>query len=199
MHASIHLNSLALPVASDSLRPHGLLPARLLSLWDYPGKNTGVGCQFLLQGIFLTQVPNLHLWCLLHWQAGSLPLSHLGLSAHFSWLPNLLVSYPEINVKFCRNNIKNNNYFKNFCPVFLFTVPSHSGLSWFFPWVSLVCILIITHDCHNMKWHLTYHLRHLNRPWKREDQGGGRVWMTRNGEPWPEIYQLTSGGRDDWV
>ena len=29
--------------------------AWLLSPWDFPGKNTGVGCHFLLQGIFLTQ------------------------------------------------------------------------------------------------------------------------------------------------
>ena len=42
-------------VVSDSLRPHGLQPARLLCLWNFPGKNTGVGCHFLLQGIFLTQ------------------------------------------------------------------------------------------------------------------------------------------------
>ena len=33
-----------------------------------------MGCHFLLQGIFLTQGSNLRL---LHWQAGSLPLSHL--------------------------------------------------------------------------------------------------------------------------
>ena len=39
-----------------------------------PGKNTGVGCHALLQGIFLTQGLNLSLLCLLHWQAGSLPL-----------------------------------------------------------------------------------------------------------------------------
>ena len=32
------------------------------------------GCHALLQGIFLTQVSNLNLLCLLHWQAGSLPL-----------------------------------------------------------------------------------------------------------------------------
>ena len=37
-------------VLSDSLQPHGLQPARLLCPWDYPGKNTGVGCHFLLQG-----------------------------------------------------------------------------------------------------------------------------------------------------
>ena len=31
------------------LRPHGLSPARLFCPWDFPGKNTGVGCHFLLQ------------------------------------------------------------------------------------------------------------------------------------------------------
>ena len=42
-------------VVSDSLRPRGLQPARLLCPWDFPGKNTGVGCHPLLQGIFPTQ------------------------------------------------------------------------------------------------------------------------------------------------
>ena len=30
-------------------------PTMLLCPWDFPGKNTGVGCHFLLQGVFLTQ------------------------------------------------------------------------------------------------------------------------------------------------
>ena len=34
------------------LWPNGLYPARLLCPWDFPVKNTGVGCHFLLQGIF---------------------------------------------------------------------------------------------------------------------------------------------------
>ena len=42
---------------------------------DSPGKNTGVGCHALLQGIFQTQGWNPHLLCLLHWQAGSLSLA----------------------------------------------------------------------------------------------------------------------------
>ena len=37
------------------LQPHGLQPARLLCPWDFPGKNAGVGCHALLQGIFPTQ------------------------------------------------------------------------------------------------------------------------------------------------
>ena len=59
---------------SDSVRPHRRRPTRLPHPWDSPGKNTGVGCHFLLQGIFLTQGSNPRLLCLLHWQMGSLPL-----------------------------------------------------------------------------------------------------------------------------
>ena len=42
-------------VVSNSLKPHGPQPTRLLHPWDLPGKNTGVGCHFLLQEIFPTQ------------------------------------------------------------------------------------------------------------------------------------------------
>ena len=37
-----------------TLRPYGLQPTRLLCPWDFSGKNTEVGCHFLLQGIFPT-------------------------------------------------------------------------------------------------------------------------------------------------
>ena len=40
---------LVTPVMSDSLQPHGLYPTRLLCPWDFPGKNTEVGCHFLVQ------------------------------------------------------------------------------------------------------------------------------------------------------
>ena len=43
----------------------------LLCPWDFPGENTGVGCRFLLQGLFPTLHP-------LHWQVDSLPLGHQG-------------------------------------------------------------------------------------------------------------------------
>ena len=36
-----------------TLRPRGLWPTRLFCPWGSPGKNTGVGCHFLLQRIFL--------------------------------------------------------------------------------------------------------------------------------------------------
>ena len=44
----------------------------------YSSKNTGVGCHFLLQGIFPTQGSNLTLLHLPHWQADSLRLNHSG-------------------------------------------------------------------------------------------------------------------------
>ena len=59
------------------LRSHGLQPSRFLCPWDFPGKNTGVGCHFLLQGIFLIQgssqptdwtlVSCIVRWILYHW------------------------------------------------------------------------------------------------------------------------------------
>ena len=51
--------------------PWTIQPTRFLCPWDFPGKNTGVGCHSLLQGIFLTQGSNLLLlhcrWILYHW------------------------------------------------------------------------------------------------------------------------------------
>ena len=63
---------------------HGVCP------FYFPGKNTGVGSHFLLQGIFPTQGSNPSLLHLLHWQADSLPpgnprkpgVNHLGNHSH---------------------------------------------------------------------------------------------------------------------
>ena len=55
-------------VVSDSLRSHGLLCP-----WNSPDKNRGVGCYFLLRGIFLTQGLNLGL---LHYRCTLYQLSH---------------------------------------------------------------------------------------------------------------------------
>ena len=45
-----HETALSRSGESDSSWPHALRPARLLCPWDSPGKSTGVGCHFLLQG-----------------------------------------------------------------------------------------------------------------------------------------------------
>ena len=47
-------------VVSDSLRPHGLQPTRLLHPWDFPGKSPGVGCHCLVP--IGAQLRHLSLW-----------------------------------------------------------------------------------------------------------------------------------------
>ena len=62
-------------VKSHTLRPYRLQPARFLCPWDCPGKKTGVGSHFLLQGISPTQGWNSCLLHILHGQVDSLPLA----------------------------------------------------------------------------------------------------------------------------
>ena len=52
------MQCVSLSVVSNSLRPQRLQPPRLLYPGNSPRKNTGVGCHFLLQGLFLTQALN---------------------------------------------------------------------------------------------------------------------------------------------
>ena len=58
-HVYIYMSSVV--SASLTQRPHGLQPSRLLCPRDFPGKNTGGGCHFLLQGISPIQGSNLDL------------------------------------------------------------------------------------------------------------------------------------------
>ena len=80
---------------------HRLQPARLLCPWDFPGKNIGVGCQFLLQGIFPTQGLKTHL---LPWQADSSPQSHQG-------SPCKLINVIYSNVTYMYLALYNGQYF----------------------------------------------------------------------------------------
>ena len=57
------LTSSVCSVVSNSLRPHGLWPARFLCPWEFSSKDIGDGCHFLLQGIFPTQRSNPNLLC----------------------------------------------------------------------------------------------------------------------------------------
>ena len=73
------------PKSCLTLPPEGLQPSRLLYPWDFWGKNPGVSCYFLFQGIILTQGLNPHLLSLLCWQMDSLPLNHLGSIVLTQW------------------------------------------------------------------------------------------------------------------
>ena len=94
------------------LRPRELKPARLLCPWDSPGKNTEVGCHFLLQGIWpRDRTPGLlHCRQILYWLSYGplLPkvqyiradVTRTCLKLHSRWLPFLslddqVVYFPE--------------------------------------------------------------------------------------------------------
>ena len=71
--------------------------------WDFPGKNIGMGCHFLLQGIFSTQRSNPFLLCLQHWQMASLPLAPPGMYSHayflerwYRWMLGLKLSQIKV-------------------------------------------------------------------------------------------------------
>ena len=73
-------------VVSNSSRPHGLQPTRLLHPWDFPGKSTGVGCHCLLR-FFGWRSPNswhhLTLWPL---ERPCLQCSHIGSKGFNIWI-----------------------------------------------------------------------------------------------------------------
>ena len=72
--------------------PWTTAPTRLLCPWDFPGKNAGVCCHFLLQGIFPTQGSNPGLLSLLHWQGDSLTLVPAGKPREYCawiWTPKV--------------------------------------------------------------------------------------------------------------
>ena len=68
---------------SNSLQLHGLQPTMLLHPWDFPGNNNGLGCHFLLQGIFPTQGSNPGL---LHCRQTLYRLSHQGSQRKYLFL-----------------------------------------------------------------------------------------------------------------
>ena len=68
------------------------------NLWDSPGKNMGVVCHALLQGILPVQGPNPNLLYFLQWQVGSLPLAPPGLPSilflfHALWVSVIRCKY----------------------------------------------------------------------------------------------------------
>ena len=70
-------------VVSDPRWPHGLQPSRLLHLWDFPGKSTGLGCHCLLQMEYYSAIKK-------QWNYEILPLATMWMN-----LENITLS--EIN------------------------------------------------------------------------------------------------------
>ena len=122
-------------VMSDSLPPHRLWPTRLLCPWDFPGKNTRVGCHFLLQGIFPTQGSNPGL---LHCRQMLYPLSHQGSLSLWKWSSNYF--YPH---SFLGKGISSSHWLLILC--WLPIVPDVSAAVIFFKYSNIkTCVLKLT-------------------------------------------------------
>ena len=93
---------------SNFLWPHGLQHTRLLCPWDFPGKNTGVGCHFLLQGFFPTWRLNPHL---LYWQADSL---HWATREALNYICVCVCVYIHKYIKMCIYSIYIHKYIYKF-------------------------------------------------------------------------------------
>ena len=65
-HSDLRVCVCSVTQLCPTLGPRGPQPARHLCPWDFPGKNTGVGCHFLLQGdlpwVYLGQPPKYNSW-----------------------------------------------------------------------------------------------------------------------------------------
>ena len=85
-------------------------PPGLLCPWDSPGKNTGVCCHFLLQGIFPTQGLSPHLLSLLHWQVGFLPLVPPGVCA----FPQFIFCISKVSAKVTASSLDAISAYKRF-------------------------------------------------------------------------------------
>ena len=73
-------------VVSDSVRPHRRQPTRLPRPWDSPGKNTGVGCHFLLQCMKVKEKPLSCVRLLVTpWTAAYQAPPSMGFSSHEYW------------------------------------------------------------------------------------------------------------------
>ena len=78
-------------VLSDSSRPYGLQPTRLLRPWDFPGKSTGVGCHCLLVFLILL-FSSVSLHC--SFKKAFLSLLAILCNSTFSWVYLSLSPFP---------------------------------------------------------------------------------------------------------
>ena len=92
-------------VVSDSLQPHRRQPTRLHRPWDSPGKNTGVGCHFLLQRMKVkseSEVAQLCLTLATPWTAAYQAPPSVGFSRQKYWsgvpLPSPMHMYKSLQI-----------------------------------------------------------------------------------------------------
>ena len=87
---------------SNSVWPHKQQPARLLHPWDSPGKNTGVGCHFLLQCMHVFSCFSGVQLCATLWTAAHQASLSTGFSGQEYW-SGLPFPSPKVYIVSCFN------------------------------------------------------------------------------------------------
>ena len=106
-------------IVSNSVRPHRWQPTRLPHPWDSPGKNTGVGCHFLLQCMKVkseSEVTRVQLLAT-PWTAAYQAPPSMGFSRQEYWsgLPLPSLGYnPVLLYSFCCSNLSRFGHWKLF-------------------------------------------------------------------------------------
>ena len=105
-------------VVSNSVRPHRRQPTRLPRPWDSPGKNTGVGCHFLLQCRIVKSESEVAQSCLT--PRDPMDCSPPGFSVHGIFQARVLESYFDANAspEEIRNRVKISNFHFSYKSIF---------------------------------------------------------------------------------
>lgn len=145
----LYICMLSCSLVADSFRYYGLYPASLLPPWDPPG-NTGVGFHFLLMGIIPTQVSNLSLMHLLHWQMG-----FLFLTTGTTW--EAMVLFSSVFGVLC---IFANTVWIPLLPCSAYFPTLHWWKGWPCPWNFKALIPLASHMVHESSRLCLHHLGH---------------------------------------
>ena len=103
VYVCAHVHTCAALPCPTLCTPWTIQPTWLFCLWNFPGKKTGTGCHFLLQGSFPTQESNPCILCLFHWQADSVPQAPSGKMVSSSTCCQL---YKEVVTLYCLMKIQ---------------------------------------------------------------------------------------------
>ena len=122
---------LSASVVSDSVRPHRRQPTDLPHPWDSLGKNTGVGCHFLLQCMKVKSESEVAQSC--PTLCDPMDCSPPGSSVHGIFQATVL-EWGAIAFSVYMYGIIKKKKKCHMCLSFLYTATSHQGLPWWLSW-----------------------------------------------------------------
>ena len=139
---------------SDSVRPQRPQPVRLPHPWDSPGKNTRVGCHFLLQGMKVKSESEVAQSCLT--LSDPMDCSTPGSSIHEIFQARVLewgaIAFSEINLQFLSNHVRDEYNPASICHPFQYFITGTSR--WVFFLLNIFFLNCLSSTVSN-QWEMT--------------------------------------------